>query len=56
MEELATRRTAQEITIKLKNGDVIAVVQDIDKEGRFRVGEHVQILKGAMETTVRRML
>jgi outer membrane lipoprotein SlyB len=56
VEEVATRRTAQEVTIKLSNGDTIAVVQEISKEGRFSVGEHVQVLQGGGGTTVRRLL
>lgn len=56
VEEAATRRTAQEITIKMRNGDTIAVVQEISKEGRFSVGEHVQVLQGGGSTTVRRSL
>ncbi|MES2696211.1 MAG: hypothetical protein V4773_22255 [Verrucomicrobiota bacterium] len=56
VEEVATRRTAQEVTIKMSNGDTIAVVQEIKKEGRFTVGEHVQVLQGGGGTTVRRLL
>ena len=56
VEEVATRRWAQEITIKLTNGDTIAVVQEFKKEGRINVGERVQVLKGGGGATVRRML
>ena len=56
VEEVATRRSAQEVTIKLSNGDTIAVVQEVSKEGRFNVGEHVQVLQGGGGTTVRRLL
>ena len=56
VEEVATRRTAQEITIKLGNGDTIAVVQEVSREGKFTVGEHVQVLQGGGGTTVRRLL
>ncbi len=56
VEEVATRRWAQEIMIKLSNGDTIAVVQEFKKEGRINVGERVQVLHGGAGTTVRRLL
>jgi outer membrane lipoprotein SlyB len=40
--------------VKLGNGDTIAVVQEVRAEGRFAVGEHVQVLQGGAGTTVRR--
>lgn len=55
VEEVATRKSAQEITIKMSNGDTIAVVQEIAKEGKISVGEHVQVLQGGGGTTVRRL-
>jgi outer membrane lipoprotein SlyB len=55
VEEAATRRNAQELTIKLSNGDTIAVVQEIKQEGPFAVGEHVQVLHGGGGTSVRRL-
>lgn len=55
VEEVATRRAAQELTIELKSGGTIAVVQDLKKEGAFRVGENVHVLQGGAGTTVRRM-
>jgi outer membrane lipoprotein SlyB len=54
VEEVATRRTAQEIVVKLKNGETIAVVQE-SKDGPFIVGEHVQVLSGGAGSTIRRM-
>lgn len=54
VEEVATRRNAQEITIRLKSGETIAVVQETKKEGIFNVGENVQVLQGGAGTTVRR--
>ena len=54
VEEVATRKSAQEITIKLANGDTIAVVQPIAQEGVFAVGERVQVMHGAGGTQVRR--
>lgn len=55
VEEVATRKSAQEIMVKLGNGDTIAVVQPIASEGTFRVGEQVQVLHGGAGTQVRRM-
>ena len=55
-EEVVTRANAQEITIKTKNGDTIVVVQELSKEGRFNVGDHVQVLQGGGEATVRRSM
>ena len=55
VEEVATRRAAQEITIKLTNGDTVAVVQDVNTSGRFSVGQRVQVLHGGGGTTVRRL-
>ena len=55
VEEAATRRNAQEITIKLNNGDTIAVVQEVRNEGRFSVGQSVQVMHGSGGTQVRRM-
>lgn len=54
VEEVVTRRTAQEVTIKLKSGDTIAIVQE-PKEGPFVVGEHVQVLQGAGGSSIRRL-
>ena len=54
-EEALTRQNAQEITIKMKNGELMVVVQEVRHEGRFRVGQHVQILNGGGGTTVRRL-
>ncbi len=52
-EEVATRKRAQELTIKLGNGHTIAVVQKVGTDGAFTVGEHIQVMQG-METIVRR--
>ena len=54
VEEVATRKTAQEITVKLSNGDTVAIVQELRTEGRFTVGEHVQVLQGGAGSSVRR--
>lgn len=55
VEEVATRKNAQEIMVKLANGDTIAVVQAVSQEGVMRVGEQVQVLHGGGGTTVRRV-
>jgi outer membrane lipoprotein SlyB len=55
-EEAVTREGAQELTIKMKNGDTIVVVQELKKEGRFSVGDSVQVLSGGGGTMVRRAL
>jgi outer membrane lipoprotein SlyB len=55
VEEAATRKSAQEIMVKMSNGDTIAVVQPISAEGSFRVGEQVQVLQGGAGAQVRRM-
>lgn len=55
VEEAATRRNAQEISIKMSNGDTIAVVQEVSREGRFSVGQNVQVMQGGGGTQVRRL-
>eukprot|EP01035_Chromulina_nebulosa_P060685 gene60685-83013_t len=51
VEEGVTRKRAQEIMIKTSKGNTIAVVQEVDKDGGFRVGEHVQVLEAGNGTT-----
>ena len=41
--------------IKTSKGNTIAVVQEVGKDGGFRVGEHVQVLEAGNGTTVRRL-
>ncbi len=55
VEEVATRKSAQEITIKMSNGDTVAVVQETAMEGKIAVGERVQVLQGGGGTVVRRL-
>ena len=55
LEEVATRKRAQEITVKLTTGDTVAVVQEVGNDGSFAVGQHVQILQGGSGATVRRL-
>lgn len=44
VEEGATRRQGVEITVLLRDGDEIAVVQEIDPKTDFRVGDPVRVL------------
>lgn len=55
VEEAVTRKNALEITIKMKNGDIIAVVQEVRHEGRFNAGQRVQVMHGGGGTQVRRL-
>jgi len=50
IEEGATRKIALEITVRLDNGQLIAVVQEPDV--RFLPGERVRVLSGRDETRV----
>lgn len=49
VEEVATRKPAQQLTVKLGDGTVISVVQEI-KNGAFFAGEHVQVMSGGSGT------
>ncbi|MDI1320290.1 MAG: hypothetical protein PSW75_08890 [bacterium] len=42
VEEYATRKRAQEITVQLKNGDLVTIVQAAPPD--FAVGDHVQVM------------
>ncbi|MBT8135700.1 MAG: hypothetical protein KJO54_01670 [Gammaproteobacteria bacterium] len=44
VEEGVTRRKGVEITVTLRDGDTIAVVQEIDPKTDFRVGDSVRVL------------
>lgn len=50
IEEDATKKTALEITVKLDNGHLIAVVQEADE--RFNPGERIRVLSGGGTTRV----
>lgn len=50
-EEVATRKTGQEITVRLDNGRTIAVVQE-DSGEKFAVGERVRILESGGQARV----
>lgn len=45
IEEKTTRRQGQEITLRLSNGETIAVVQEVDNQRFFRPGEQVRLLR-----------
>jgi len=45
IEEYATRKRAQEITIRMSNGDVFVIVQPSPPE--FQVGDKVDVIHGA---------
>ncbi|MDH3588835.1 MAG: hypothetical protein OEQ74_05470 [Gammaproteobacteria bacterium] len=44
VEEGVTRRQGVEITVMLRDGDEIAVVQEIDPKTDFRIGDPVRVL------------
>ncbi|RTL51420.1 MAG: glycine zipper 2TM domain-containing protein [Rhodocyclaceae bacterium] len=50
IEERANKKAGLEITIKLDNGQMIAISQEADEE--FRVGERVRVLSGQGATRV----
>lgn len=52
IEENATKKNALEITVKLDNGQLIAVVQEMGEV--FRPGERVRVLSGSGSTRVTR--
>jgi len=45
VEEKATRKQGQELTVSLENGQTISVVQEVDAGGFFQPGERVRILR-----------
>lgn len=45
VEEVATRRTGQEITVRLDDGRMVVVTQEV-AEGMFRDGDRVHVLSG----------
>jgi outer membrane lipoprotein SlyB len=49
-EEVVTRQTGLEITVKLDSGRMIAITQAADEE--FKVGERVRVLSGGGTTRV----
>ena len=45
IEESATRKQGQEITVTLESGQTISVVQEVDGSGFFQPGERVRVLR-----------
>ena len=54
-EEAATRKAAQEVTLKLSDGSTVMVVEATPKEGAYTVGEHVQVLSSGAGSRLRRL-
>lgn len=54
-EERLTRRPAQEVTVKLSNGETVMVVQEVQRGGPYVTGERVQVLSSGAGTTLRRL-
>ena len=46
-EEGVTRRKGVEITIKLDNGSLVAITQEVEENETFKPGERVRILSGS---------
>jgi outer membrane lipoprotein SlyB len=51
VEESATRKRAQEITVQLDNGSMVVVTQEV-QGGLFQDGDRVRILNGGGEARV----
>lgn len=54
-EEHLTRRSAQEVTVKLSSGETVMVVQEVQRGGPYVTGERVQVLSSGAGTTLRRL-
>ena len=52
IEEGVTRTHGVEITVKMGNGQTIAVVQGLSPNERFAVGERVRVIYGSQNTRV----
>lgn len=53
IEERATRRQGQEITVRMSDGETLSVVQEVENQRFFREGEQVRLLRhgGTMRVT-----
>lgn len=51
-EEELTKSQGVEVTVRLENGEVIAVVQKAEKDVNFKVGDRVRVLKVQGNTRV----
>ncbi|MBV1790577.1 glycine zipper 2TM domain-containing protein [Marinobacterium sp. D7] len=45
IEEATSRRQGQELTLRLDNGELISVVQEVENNQFFRAGDRVRILR-----------
>lgn len=45
IEEKATRAQGQELGVRLSNGEVISIVQEVDQANFFRINDRVRILE-----------
>ncbi|MCP8689908.1 glycine zipper 2TM domain-containing protein [Marinobacterium sedimentorum] len=52
VEASATRKQGQEITVRLDNGEILSLVQEVDGGKFFRPGERVRLLESAGATRV----
>ncbi|MFC6672548.1 glycine zipper 2TM domain-containing protein [Marinobacterium aestuariivivens] len=52
IEESATRKQGQEITVRLDNGEVLSLVQEVEAGQFFRPGERVRLLQSGGTTRV----
>lgn len=52
LEESATRRQGQEITLRLDSGAIYSVVQEVENGQYFRVGDRVRMLSGGGQVRV----
>ncbi|MBT8130719.1 MAG: hypothetical protein KJO35_00490 [Gammaproteobacteria bacterium] len=52
VEEGVTRRGGVEISVLLRNGDEIAIVQQIDPKADFRIGDRVRVLSSRGQSRV----
>lgn len=52
IEEATSRTQGQELTLRMDNGEMISVVQEVDNGQFFRVGDRVRILRSGSTTRV----
>lgn len=45
IEENTTRKQGQEVTVRLSNGEILSIVQEVENQSFFQVGEQVRLLK-----------
>jgi len=52
IEESTSRRQGQELTLRLDNGELISVVQEVENNQFFRAGDRVRILRSGATVRV----